>query len=47
MGYVKVNNVGKFKIKLPNGKETMLWFSGSQLEEVLKAYNIPYKRLKG
>jgi hypothetical protein len=35
-----------YEIALPNGRKLMLWFIGRQLEEILKAYNIPYKVIK-
>ena len=43
-----VNNRNKkmYEIELPSGKKIKLWFIGKQLEELLKAYNIPYKIVK-
>ncbi len=35
-----------YEITLPNGRKLMLWFIGRQLEEIFKAYNIPYKVIK-
>lgn len=31
-------------ITLKNGKKLKIWFSGSQLEEILKDYNVPYEK---
>lgn len=35
-----------FKITLKNGKTITVWFSGKQLEMLLKSYNIPYVKVK-
>lgn len=39
-------NKKMYEIELPNGKKIKLWFIGKQLEELLKAYKIPYKIVK-
>lgn len=33
----------RYSIELPDGSKLKLWFIGSQLEKILKAYKIPYK----
>lgn len=40
-----MNNTAKkrYKIMLPSGDFVVIWFIGSQLEKILKAYNIDYK----
>ena len=35
-------NEKMYEIIMPNGKKIKLWFIGKQLEEILKAYHIPY-----
>ena len=33
-----------YTITMPDGTRVKFWFSGKTFEEVLKAYNIPYKK---
>lgn len=35
-----------YEITLPNKKKIKLWFRGKDLEKILEAYNIPYKKPK-
>lgn len=37
-------NKNMYTITLPDGKKIKLWFIGTQLETILKAYNIPFKK---
>lgn len=41
-----MNNKQVYIITLKNGKTKKIWFLGNQLEEILKDYNIPYKKVK-
>lgn len=43
---VKIMNKEIYEITLPNKKKIKLWFKGKELEEILEAYNIPYKKPK-
>lgn len=35
-----------YEVTLPDKKVVAIWFKGKQLEEILKQYNIPYKKVK-
>ena len=39
-----MNNRQVYIITLKNGKKLRFWFMGTELEKVLKDYNIPYEK---
>ena len=45
MQTVRVSNLQTYVILLPDGHKMIFWFDGNQLGNLLKAYNIPFKRV--
>ena len=35
-----------YEIEMPDGTKLRFWFIGKQLQNVLDAYNVPYKLVK-
>ena len=35
-----------YEVRMPDGTKIRFWFIGKQLQNVLDAYNVPYKLVK-